>query len=84
MLHQCEGAEPKYGDTRAGEGSPVAVEVHFNGFMEDTVTAADSVTLDSLSEIARLLGHVLELVAWLSTICLIEAEELLVRASCCH
>lgn len=52
--------------------------------MEDTITATNSVTLDSLSEITRLLWHVLELVARLTAICLIEAEELLVRASCCH
>ncbi len=84
MLHQSEGAEPKDGDTRAGEGSPLAVEVHFDGFREYTVAALNSVTLDALSKITRLLGHVLEFVAWRSTISLIEAEELLVRASCCH
>ena len=84
VLHECEGAEPEYSDSWACEGSPVSVKVHFKSLVEDTVSATNSVTLNALSEITRLFGLILELSARLAPVRLVEAEELLIRASCCH
>ena len=84
VLHQSERTKPEYSDSWASEGSPLSVEVHFDSFGEHTVSTADRVTFDALSEVAGLFGQILELVTRLSAVSLVEAEELLVRASCCH
>jgi len=52
--------------------------------MENTVSTTNSVTLDTLSKITRLLGHVLQFVTRLAPVRLVEAEELLIGASRCH
>ena len=77
VLHQSEGAEPKDGDAGTGIGPPVSVEVHFNGLMEHAITTPDRLSIDPLSEISSLLWKILNFVAWLPRVRLIELEELL-------
>ena len=77
VLHQGESAEPKDGDAGTGIGPPVSVEVHFNGLMEHAITTPDRLPIDPFSEISSLLWKILNFVAWLPRVRLIELEELL-------
>ena len=77
VLHQGEGSEPKDGDAGTGIGPPVSVEVHFNVLMEHAITTPDRLSIDSFSEISLLLRKILNWVAWLPRIRLIELEEFL-------
>ncbi len=77
MLHEGERAHPENGDTGASVGSPLSVEVHLDGLVEDGVATLDGVSLDTLSEVTDLLRVHHELVSGLPRIRLIERKEAL-------
>jgi hypothetical protein len=84
VLHKTEGTKPEHCDSRAGEGSPLSVKIHLDSLVEDTVSTFNSITLDTLSEISRLFGQVLDLISGTASITLIETQEALVRTCGCH
>ena len=77
MLHESKSAEPKDGDARAGVSPPLSVQVHLNVFVEHTITALDSFTFNALAEVSNLFGVVLDCVARLTRIGLVERKEAL-------
>eukprot|EP00355_Strombidium_rassoulzadegani_P009076 CAMPEP_0168613650 /NCGR_PEP_ID=MMETSP0449_2-20121227/3563_1 /TAXON_ID=1082188 /ORGANISM="Strombidium rassoulzadegani, Strain ras09" /LENGTH=160 /DNA_ID=CAMNT_0008654295 /DNA_START=290 /DNA_END=772 /DNA_ORIENTATION=- len=72
--HEAEGAVDEDSHSRAGEGSPLAVEVGLNVVVEHSVATPDRVSAHSLSEIAGLLGETLDLVKRRARIAFEEAQ----------
>ena len=79
VLHQGKGAKPEDGHAGASVRPPLPVEVHLNVLVEHTVATLDGLSIDTLAEIAHLLGQVLDIIPWLSRIRLVELQEALRR-----
>ena len=75
MLHQSEAAESEETHSWNGVGSPVSVEIHFDSSVEDTISALNGISFNSLSEISGLCWERLDFILWRSCIALIKAQE---------